>query len=117
MSDEPLISMRDVEREMNHCKLRADVYFNQILANEMRIEQLEAENAVLRERNETLEAKMERAMIAVAHFTHRYNEDILEISRLRKALADLLRDCETDPERLSIQAAIGARAALAQKGK
>jgi FKBP-type peptidyl-prolyl cis-trans isomerase (trigger factor) len=77
-----------------------------------------AENALLRkaladlkERNETLEAKMERALVAVAHFTHRYNEDLKAIAEnalLRKALADLLED------RLSIKAAVNAKAALAR---
>ncbi len=38
----------------------------------------------LKERKETLEAKMERALIAVAHFTHRYNEDLERIRELRK---------------------------------
>ncbi len=54
-------------------------------------ERLEAENARLKERNETLEAKMERALVAVAHFTHRYNEDLKAIAEnalLRKALED-----------------------------
>ncbi len=33
-----------------------------------------------------LEEKMERAMIAVAHFTHRYNEDLLRIKDLEAAI-------------------------------
>lgn len=66
----------------------------------------EAERDALKERNETLEAKMERAMIAVAHFTHRYNEDMLrnaareaENARLRK----IIEDAPHDPDCHSIR--------------
>ncbi len=48
---------------------------------EERITELEAER-------DQLADKMERAMIAVAHFTHSYNQDLETIKALRKALDD-----------------------------
>ena len=55
----------------------------------------EEEVRALRLERDTLAEKMERAVAAVAHFTHRYNEDLATVKALRiiyniatKALAD-----------------------------
>jgi len=80
---------------------------------------LEAENAALKAERDALADKMERAKVAVAHFTHRYNEDLERIKRLeevRVALSsqvnDLMRDtihsAETEMENAALRKALEA---------